>query len=110
MHVIEELLTGNVKPRDAAGILNLSVRQVHRLKKRYKMCGPSGLASKRRGKPRPGPPTDPKTMFLHPSPDRYRRERQPMLLPELLRRECSDLAELTSDLLIEAASAGGVER
>jgi Winged helix-turn helix len=51
LRIIESLLGGDLKPAHAAQILNLSVRQVHRLKHSYVALGPSGLVNTARGKP-----------------------------------------------------------
>jgi len=48
--VIERLLTGEIKAKHAARELNLSVRQIRRLKKRYKREGAAGLVHKSRGR------------------------------------------------------------
>jgi len=48
--VIERLLAGEIKAKHAARELNLSVRQIRRLKKRYKREGAAGLAHKNRGR------------------------------------------------------------
>jgi transposase len=50
LRIIESLPGGDLKPTHAARILNLSVRQVHRLKYRYAALGPAGLVSTMRGK------------------------------------------------------------
>jgi transposase len=50
LRIIENLLAGEMKPRHAAQLLHMSVRQVHRLKRRYRARGAAGLASARRGK------------------------------------------------------------
>lgn len=51
LRAIEDLLAGDLKPFHAARFLNLSIRQVHRLKRHYRINGPAGLTSKARGKP-----------------------------------------------------------
>jgi transposase len=51
LRIIETLLAGAMKPTHAARLLQLSVRQVHRLKRRYRARGAAGLASVKRGKP-----------------------------------------------------------
>lgn len=48
--VIERLLAGKIKAKHAARELDLSVRQVRRLKKRYKRKGTAGLVHKNRGR------------------------------------------------------------
>jgi hypothetical protein len=50
LRIIESLLRGDLQPTHAAQFLHLSVRQVHRLKRRYQVLGPAGLASSTRGK------------------------------------------------------------
>ncbi len=49
--VIEELIEGKINATTAADKLNLSVRQIKRLKKKYKKQGYDGLIHKARGKP-----------------------------------------------------------
>jgi transposase len=51
LQVMDQLLSGNIRPLHAARILNLSVRQVHRLKEQYQKHGPTGLANATRGRP-----------------------------------------------------------
>jgi len=51
--IMEKLLKKEIKQKKAARILGLSVRQVRRLKKRYKSEGLKGLIHKHRGKPSP---------------------------------------------------------
>lgn len=51
MKVISQLEKGFVKQKDAAVKLNLTVRQVRRLQKRYQGIGAFGLISCRRGAP-----------------------------------------------------------
>ena len=50
MPIMEKLVKKEIKQRKAARILGLSVRQVRRLKKRYKREGTKGLIHKNRGR------------------------------------------------------------
>ena len=47
--IMKKLIKKELKQKQAAAIMGLSVRQVRRLKKRYQQEGPSGLIHKRRG-------------------------------------------------------------
>jgi len=49
--IMEKLIKKAIKQKRAAQILGLSVRQIKRLKKKYKLQGPKGLIHKNRGKP-----------------------------------------------------------
>ncbi len=49
--VIRQVVDKRLKQNAAAGLLNLTVRQIKRLAKLYRKHGPEGLLSKRRGKP-----------------------------------------------------------
>lgn len=49
--IMEKLIKKEIKQKKAAQILGLSVRQIKRLKKRYKTQGARGLIHKNRGKP-----------------------------------------------------------
>lgn len=51
LEVIAQVDAGQIRQSVAAERLGLSVRQVQRLVKRYRVEGPEGLASKQRGKP-----------------------------------------------------------
>ena len=51
MKVIQALVDGNLKPKLAAERLGLTVRQVRRLANRYREEGPTGLVSRRYGRP-----------------------------------------------------------
>jgi transposase len=51
LRVIEELVCGNITPRHAAQVLQLTTRQIRGLRRRFLASGPAGLASRRRGKP-----------------------------------------------------------
>jgi hypothetical protein len=51
LRIIQDLLVGDIKPLHAARCLKLTIRQVHRLKRRYRLNGPAGLTSAARGKP-----------------------------------------------------------
>lgn len=50
LQVMERLLNKNIKQKQAAKLLNLSVRQIKRLLKRYKQTGAKGLIHRARGK------------------------------------------------------------
>ncbi|PJA62718.1 MAG: transposase [Candidatus Portnoybacteria bacterium CG_4_9_14_3_um_filter_44_9] len=49
--IMEQILTKTIRQRKAAEILGLSIRQVIRLKKRYRKEGASGLVHQGRGRP-----------------------------------------------------------
>lgn len=49
--VIQSVITRNITQVGAAKILELSERQIRRLKKTYQRDGAPGLLSKKRGKP-----------------------------------------------------------
>ena len=51
LRVMQDLEAGRTTPKHAADILNLTARQVHRLRTRYVQDGAAGLASLRRGRP-----------------------------------------------------------
>ena len=49
--VIRDVCEKRLKQKDAAGILDLTVRQISRLVHRFRQDGPSGLVSQKRGRP-----------------------------------------------------------
>ena len=49
--IMEQILTKTIRQRKAAEILGLAIRQVIRLKKRYRKEGASGLVHQGRGRP-----------------------------------------------------------
>jgi transposase len=51
LEIVQRVKRKSLKQREAAELLGLTERQVKRLCKRYQEEGPSGLASKRRGRP-----------------------------------------------------------
>ena len=51
LKLIELVCEKRLKVVQAASLIGLSTRQVHRLIKEYKENGPEGLTSKKRGKP-----------------------------------------------------------
>src|SRR4030066_1789334 len=51
MEVMQRLKDKRLRQHEASRMLGISVRQVKRLFRAYKACGPSGLVSRRRGKP-----------------------------------------------------------
>ena len=51
MQVLQDLSTKQITVREAAGLMQLTRRQVLRLAKRYRQDGPAALISRRRGRP-----------------------------------------------------------
>lgn len=51
LRIIESLIAGDLRPAHAAQFLAISIRQLLRLKRRYRLLGPAGLSSGARGKP-----------------------------------------------------------
>jgi len=61
LEVMQRLQGKSLKQHEASRMLGVSVRQIKRLFRAYKACGPSGLVSRRRGKPS-NHQLDPKTV------------------------------------------------
>lgn len=53
LHVMKLFFNNDITQKKAASMMGLSKSQTIRIKKAYKLFGPSGLISKRRGKPSP---------------------------------------------------------
>jgi len=51
LEVLQDLIAKRIAPDQAAQILDLTCRQVFRLKRRFEALGPTGLISCRRGQP-----------------------------------------------------------
>jgi transposase len=51
LEVMQRLKDKSLRQHEASRMLGVSVRQIKRLFRAYKACGPSGLISRRRGKP-----------------------------------------------------------
>ena len=49
--IMEQLTAGNIDQKEAAKIMDVTVRQTRRILKRYRTLGIAGLISKKRGQP-----------------------------------------------------------
>ncbi len=51
LEVVHRLEAKKITQKEAAEILGLSIRQIKRVWRSFRQCGPAGLVSKKRGKP-----------------------------------------------------------